>query len=99
MFPRGNNYQYSNSRMIISKSDGQYVRGVKGFRERDTHVEFENLEQGEYSLFIEVDWEPETEERVFCATSYGKSKVEFGECNSETPRVEILKKIFKAKAL
>ena len=50
-------------------------------------------------MLIEVNWEQETQDRVFCATSYGKSKVQFGDCNSETSIQEILKPIFKAKAL
>jgi hypothetical protein len=102
MFPRGNKYKYSNSRIIISKKDGDtltYIRGATGFRDRDTHIEFENLEQGDYQMLIEINWEPETQDRVFCATSYGKSKVQFGDCNSEKPIQEILKPIFKAKAL
>jgi hypothetical protein len=50
-------------------------------------------------MLIEISWEQETQDRVFCATSYGKSKVEFGDCNSEIPIQEILKPIFKAKAI
>jgi len=89
--------------MIIAKRNGDstltYIRGYQGYSERDSYIEFENLEKGDYCMFIEVDWEPETKERVFCATSYGASKVEFGDCHSEAPREQILADIFKAKAL
>jgi hypothetical protein len=50
-------------------------------------------------MYVEVDWEPETEERVFCATSYGVSKIVFGDCQSDLPREEVLADIFKGKAL
>ena len=105
MFPRGSGYKYSNCRMIIAKKNDRedttltYIRGSKGFKERDSYIEFENLEQGDYSMYIEVDWEPATEEQVFCVTSYGVSKIEFEICNSDTPREEILADIFKGKAL
>jgi hypothetical protein len=99
MFPRESNYKYSNSRGIIVKIDEDqvtYIKGFKGFRDRDTHVEFEYLEAGDYQVFIEVDWEETTEERTFCLTSYGYSEVVFGECCSDTPREEILARFFRA---
>jgi hypothetical protein len=36
--------------------------------------------------------------KEFCVTSYGKSKVEFGECMSELPKQIVLQEIFKVKA-
>ena len=102
MFPRGHGYKYSNTRMIIVKRENgahQFMKGDKGFRLRDNHMEFKNLEKGDYAVYVEVDWEEDTKDRVFCITSYGKSKVSFGECNSSTPKEDILRPIFKSKAM
>lgn len=48
-------------------------------RLRDTYLECDNLEEGEYFLYIEIDWQTESAaaNHNFCITSYGVSKLTF----------------------
>lgn len=64
MFPRDSGYKYSHVRMFLVKVDTEgdklkivkYVKGTAEVRERDTYLECDDLEAGEYMLFVEVDW-------------------------------------------
>ena len=64
MFPRDTEYEYSNVRMILMRLHNShnldagvtYVKGQKGFRERDSHMHLENLESGTYFFYVEMEW-------------------------------------------
>lgn len=64
MFPRGTDHEYSSCRMILMRlNNGQdleggvtYIMGGKGYRERDFHLEVENLEAGTYFFLCEMEW-------------------------------------------
>lgn len=64
MFPRYSGYEYSHVRMFLiqvdTKDDGlkvlKYVNGVSDIKERDTYLECDDLKEGEYFLFVEIDW-------------------------------------------
>lgn len=82
-FNRHSNYDYSNCRMIVLKIEKdsdviddlqlKYMKGVSGW-DRETHCQFDKLEKGEYFVYIEMDWNPDTEDTDFCATCYGSSR-------------------------
>ena len=77
-----------------------YVRGGKGYVERDAYMELQDLEAGEYLFFVEIDWQPASGEWTFSATSYGESDVAFKrDLSASYSREEILRKAYTAKAL
>lgn len=45
-----------------------------GNQDRETHINVQTLEKGEYFVFIEIDWNESTEDTEFCATCYGASR-------------------------
>lgn len=51
----------------------KYLLGTSSF-ERETHHIFENLEKGEYYVYVEMDWNETTEDTDMCVTCYGASK-------------------------
>lgn len=58
MFPEDSGYKYSNCRLFLLKVSGgdQYIKGNTGLTTRDCYLQCENLEEGDYYLFCEVDW-------------------------------------------
>ena len=56
-----------------------YIRGGKGYKERDAYIELQRLEKGEYLFYVEMDWEENVVASSFCVTCYGASKVTFHE--------------------
>jgi hypothetical protein len=85
-FNRHTEYDYSNCRVLISKieKDGdsiadldlKYIKATAA-QDRETHIHIENLEKGEYLVFIEMDWNEKTEDPEFCVTCYGASRTFF----------------------
>ena len=59
MFPRGSGYKYSNSRLaLIQETDDgmNYIKGGYGYAQRDTYLEFDELEAGNYWLICDIKW-------------------------------------------
>ena len=85
-FSRHSNYDYSNCRIIVLKVEKdantleelevKYIKGVQGW-DRESHAEIQNLEKGEYLVFVEMDWNENTEDHEFCVTCYGSSRTFF----------------------
>lgn len=109
MFARSKEYKYSSCRMILLKlNNGKdlsggvtYIRGDKGYEDRDAYIELKELDLGTYYLFVEMDWQKTTaeEDRVYSVTSYGESDVLFEkDMQSEQPKEQFLKIAFMAKA-
>ena len=62
-YPDDTDIKYSNCRVIVArKSDEglEYVGQAVGTKDRDTYVELGEVEEGEYLIFVSVDWRPET---------------------------------------
>ena len=95
MFRADAGYKYSAARLYLAKDNGDgtvtYIKGNKDYGTRDTYLECELLEAGQYFLATEVDWNEETEEQNYVATCYGASGIEFVE--SELPKNELVRKI------
>ena len=108
-FNRHSEYDYSNCRIIVCKIEKdaekledleiKYVKGCSGW-DRETHIQFDNLEKGEYFIFIEIDWNENTEDTEFCSTCYGASKT-FYLRDEKTlfNKHDLLRKIYVSKAL
>jgi hypothetical protein len=65
--------------MILAKIENDKLVYVKELlqrmKKRDNHMEIDNLEEGEYYLFVEL---PDMKEnKSFVVTSYGASEAEF----------------------
>ena len=109
MFPRNAEYEYSNSRQILMKLnngdnlDGgvTYIKGQKGFKERDFHMNIKDLDSGTYFLFVEMEWvvQDSYSEYQFTATSYGCGQVSFiEELHDSFSREQVLEAAFLSKA-
>ena len=61
MFPRKSNYDYSNCKIIIAKLNGDFLKEIQKEWTRDTHIEFDCLDSGEYKMYIELSWLENTE--------------------------------------
>ena len=60
------------------KNGIKYLSESRGVKQRDTYLEEVDLTEGEYMLYVEMEWAEEGEtERTFCATCYGFSKVQW----------------------
>ena len=46
-------------------------------QDRDTWEEYENLEAGEYYMFVEFDWPDNAEHTEFCVNCYGEAQSYF----------------------
>lgn len=107
MFPRGSDYEYSNCRMILMKlnngenlNDGvTYVKGGKGFKERDAYLECDDLEAGNYFLLVEMEWSEKNQgHHEFVASCYGSSMVVFVSDESGMYQLsDVLSKAFISK--
>lgn len=61
MYPKNSGYKYSSCRLFLVKTDTggkslHYIKGALGLAKRDTFLQIENLEEGEYLLYCEIDW-------------------------------------------
>lgn len=56
-----------------------FIKGTKGYQDRDTYIEVEDLEKGTYYLFVEMEWNDVTPsaEKSFNVTDYGPGKTSF----------------------
>ena len=75
-YPDDTNIKYSNCRVIVARKGDEgleYVGQSVGTKDRDTHVECGELEEGQYLILVSIDWRPETPEndKFFNITSYG----------------------------
>jgi calpain-15 len=83
-FDRKVNYEYSNVRLIVCKIEDpsadvkklRYLNGKSGYM-RDTWEEYQNLEPGEYYMYVEFDWPDKSEHTDFCASYYGSATAYF----------------------
>lgn len=83
-FDRKVQYDYSNVRLIVCKiedpeSDKKtliYKNGKSGYM-RDTWEVYENLEPGEYYMYVEMDWPDKSEHTDFCVSYYGSPTAYF----------------------
>jgi hypothetical protein len=87
---RNSQYEYSNCRVILMKidlektdadEDGdnlevEYIQGAQSW-DRETHIENEHLAKGEYYVFVEMDWNANTDDTNFVVTCYGFSDSTF----------------------
>ena len=79
--------------------DGQieFIKGTKGYQDRDTYVEIENCQKGKYYVFVEMDWDPyvlkNKDEAWFSLTCYGPGTTSLREINGLN-KVQVLKTIF-----
>ena len=52
-------FQFSpiNLKKSMEQNGCTFLKGIKGFQERDTYLELENLKKGQvYMVYLEVDW-------------------------------------------
>lgn len=82
-FDRKVDYDYSPVRFMLAKIDDPkgkkkliYLNGKMGWH-RDTWEDYENLEAGEYYMFVEFDWREGSEHTEFVVSCYGESKTYF----------------------
>ena len=87
---RDSGYEYSYCRIILVKIDVEktdadndgdnleidYIKGDASWN-RDTHLEISNLKKGEYYVYVEMDWDKNTNDIDFTVTCYGSSKSNF----------------------
>jgi hypothetical protein len=106
---RHDEYDYSNCRVILAKiekdSDNhkdlelKYIKATAN-QDRETHINIENIEKGEYFVYIEMDWNENTEDTEFCSTCYGSSRTFYlRDEKSLYDKNEILRKILSSKAI
>jgi len=79
MFPENSGYKYSNCRLYLVRQGEtmEYIAGKTHLQTRDGYLNVENLAEGNYLLYCEVDWLSSTEEQSFVATCYGADSVNF----------------------
>ena len=83
-FDRKVKYDYSNVRLIVAKIENPeaeekvltYMNGKQG-QDRDTWEEYENLEPGEYYMFVEFDWPDNVQHTEFSVSCYGAAQTFF----------------------
>ena len=108
-FSRHSDYDYSNCRMILTKIEKdadtieelelKYITSKSGW-DRETHITLDNLERGEYLVYIEMDWDETTEDLEFCSTCYGASRTFYlRDEKSLFPKFDFLRKTYASKAL
>jgi len=111
-FLRGTDYEYSYCRVIVMKIDTEktdvdedgdnlevdYMAGGAG-DDRETHLEFPNLQKGEYYVYVELDWHANTTETSFCVTCYGAAESTFTRDEKALYTKEmVLQNAFRSKA-
>lgn len=89
-FLRDSQYEYSNCRVILMKIDLEktdidedgdslevdFIASTQSW-DRETHIECEHLTKGEYYVFVEMDWNTNTDDTNFVVTCYGYSNSAF----------------------
>jgi len=97
MFTIESDYSYSNARMALVKARGStidegvtYVKGCYDIKQRDTYLECENLEEGNYFLLSEIDWVSEEFSKSFSVNSYGPAEVEIVDLEETVTRRNFL---------
>ena len=97
MFPKNAGYEYSNTRMCLAKVDEEgclsFVCGTTGLKSRDTYLECEQLDAGDYFLFTEVDWIANTKEKNCNITCYGPTCLMFEDVTESRDKGEFIKEI------
>ena len=74
---------YSNCRIVVvqRKESGEliYLKDETGYKARDVYLELGSIDEGEYLIFISIDWRTETPEadKFFNVTSYGAGETQF----------------------
>ena len=107
-FIRDSGYKYSFCRAIVAKIDFysekvedlwvKYISAESG-EKRDLDIHFENLEEGEYFIFVEFDWKASSPDTNFCLSCYGASRSCFvRDENSLFEKADILKRLFASKS-
>ena len=83
-FDRHLDYDYSNVRLIVAKIEDPeaeekrliYKNGKMG-QDRDIWEEYENLEPGEYYMYVEFDWPDNVQHTEFSVSCYGAAQTYF----------------------
>lgn len=74
------------------------MKGCSGW-DREAHAQFDNLEKGEYYVYVEIDWNENTEDKDFCVTCYGASKTFYlRDEKSMFDKLDVLRKLYTSKA-
>ena len=74
------------------------MKGVSGW-ERESHAMFDTLPAGEYYVYVEMDWNDNTEDTEFCVTCYGASRSFYlRDEKSLFDQHELLRKAYTSKA-
>ena len=81
---------------MLLDSKFNYVKGIKGFKERDSYLECEGLPKGKYFIYVEMEWADQQFE--FCVNAYGPghSIIDF-ECSDKHDLKKLLLTAFKSK--
>jgi len=76
----------------------KYIIGAQGW-ERESHAMIENLEKGDYFVYVEMDWNTNTEDHEVCVTCYGASRTFFmRDEKSLFDKNDLLRKAFASKS-
>jgi len=104
-YDENNDIKYSQCRLVIAKKNDdelEFVKCVTGIWKRDTYAELGELQEGNYLIYVSMDWDDNTpeEDRFYNITSYGPESVEFEvlDADSEKGELDILLEIFLDKA-
>ena len=79
-FPEGHSYEYSPLKFIFCSRDNDenvHFIGAKSGKGREVFHRFENLQAGEYCVYVQVNWNEETEDRKACLSFYSQTLLEF----------------------
>lgn len=97
MYRKDAGYEYSSSRIYLAKinEDGtvHFIRGSKGGWSRDQYLECDNLQDGEYYLIAEIDWNESTEHRSFTVNCYAQFEVDFSDSLDDATKNHVLRMI------
>ena len=77
----------------------QYMKGMYGHWERDYYIENENIEQGKYFVFVEIDWHDSVydDEKIFSIVTYGKGYSSIVDETENFEKSSFLKQTFISK--
>ena len=87
MMQRSSNYKYSLVRFIVFKATDpnnllrgcEFIKGVGG-QKRDEYIELNDLEAGEYFVFVQMEWDESStclEKKEISISCYGQGDVTF----------------------
>jgi len=84
MFAKDSGYEYSSARITLVKLAAEtfskgalFIGGNSSVAQRDTYLECQDLEEGQYFLLAEIDWVDDSVEQECNITSYGPTKINF----------------------